>query len=208
MPEFTVKEVRRPELHLPEIKRDEIVRSLSGIRIRDVDLAIADRRKLFRGRSAPTLPWRKTGLSGGDLGKLIAATVTAIRFIRPATPKSSWPSVRGLRGKPVSRSLVAIVRPAPRRSRRRFALAALIVGAIAGWVVLSNPANRVRLNRAARTARRRIDEMRSDRPESLDLDVVEPVSRTTSEIPSSTDGAVDVAEVEIATSAQEVNNPA
>jgi hypothetical protein len=208
MPEFTLKEVRLPELHLPEIKRDDIVRSLSGIRIRDVDLAIADRRKLFSGRAAPTLPWRKAGLSSGDLGKLIAATVTAVRFIRPATPKSSWPSVRALRGKPISRSLVAIVRPAPRRSRRRFALAALIVGAIAGWVVLSNPANRVRLNSAARAARRRIDEMRFDRQEGLDLDVGEPVSVTTSDIPATTGGAVDAAEGEIAISAREVNDPA
>jgi hypothetical protein len=37
MPEFTVKEVRLPELHLPEIKRDDMVRSLSGVRLPDVD---------------------------------------------------------------------------------------------------------------------------------------------------------------------------
>ena len=38
MPELPVKEGRLSELHLPEIKRDDIVRSLSEIRMPDVDL--------------------------------------------------------------------------------------------------------------------------------------------------------------------------
>jgi len=36
MPQVPVKEVRLSELHLPEIKRDDIVRSLSEIRLPEI----------------------------------------------------------------------------------------------------------------------------------------------------------------------------
>ena len=38
MPELPVKETRLPELHLPEISRKDIMRSLSEMRMPDVDL--------------------------------------------------------------------------------------------------------------------------------------------------------------------------
>lgn len=180
MPEFTVKEVRLPELHLPEIKRDEIVRALSGIHIPDVDLSRVER--------------RKRGLSGIDIGKLIAAAVAASRFVRPVAPRSRWPLLRRSR-----RNLMAIVRPAPRRSRRRFALVALVVAALAGWALLRNPGTRMRLNRAARRARQRIDEMRADRSEGIDLDAGEPVSVTTGETASTIDVEVIAAEADAST---------
>jgi hypothetical protein len=170
MPEISVKEVRLPELHLPEIKRDEIVRALSGIRIPDVDLASAGRGKGLQDRALAALPWRRSAPSANDLGKLIAAGVAAARLARPAAPRSSWKAVRRSRS-----NLVALVRPAPRRSRRRFVLVAFIL-AIGGWIVLRDPSNRERLNRAANTARQRIDEMRADRRETLDGDSGEPVS--------------------------------
>ena len=43
MPELPVKEVRLSELHLPELKRDEIVRSLSEIRRPAIDLPDLER---------------------------------------------------------------------------------------------------------------------------------------------------------------------
>lgn len=193
MPEFTVKEVRLPELHLPEIKRDEIVRALSGIHIPDVDLTGVER--------------RKRRLSGIDIGKLIAAAVAASRFVRPVAPRSRWPLLRRSR-----RNLVAIVRPAPRRSRRRFALVALALAALAGLALLRNPGTRLRLNRAARRARQRIDEMRADHSEGIDLDADELVSVTTGETASPIDDDVIAAEaeaqVEAAESSQQAISPA
>jgi hypothetical protein len=203
MPEFPVKEVRLSELHLPEIKRDDIVRSLSGIHIADVDLPRVKRRKLVPGVYLAKLRWRQRGLSRIDIGKLIAAAVTAVRFVRPAAPRSRWSPIRRSRG-----NLMAIVRPAPRRSRRRFALVALVVAALAGWALLRNPGTRSRLDRAARKARQWIDEMRAHRSEEIDLDAGEPVSVTTGEIASTIDDEVIAAQAEAAESSQQAISPA
>jgi hypothetical protein len=191
MPEFTVKEVRLPELHLPEIKRAEIVRALSGVHVPEVDLTRIERRKLVPSLGLAALGWRQRGLPQIDLGKLIAAAVAASRFIRPVAPRSRWSRIRRPRG-----SLLAIVRPAPRRSRRRFALVALVVAAVAGWALLRNPGTRMRLNRAARRARQRIDEMRAHRSEGIDLDAAEPASVTTGEAPSTIDEEVIAAQAD------------
>jgi hypothetical protein len=43
MAELPVKEVRPAELHLPEIKREQIVRALSGIRLPEIDLPRVER---------------------------------------------------------------------------------------------------------------------------------------------------------------------
>ena len=128
MPEFTVKEVRMPELHLPEIKRDEIVRALSGIHIPNVDLTSADRRPRLPVFDLTALPWRKGGLAGVDAGKFVAAAIAAARVVRPAEPRSRWSPLRRTR-----RNLVAVVRPAPRRSRRRFTVIAIVVAVAVAW---------------------------------------------------------------------------
>ncbi len=80
MPEFTVKEVRLPELHLPEIKRDEIVRSLSGVRLPEVDLARARRTSI----RIPAVT-----MSSADLGRLLAAAATVARLARPTPSRTS-----------------------------------------------------------------------------------------------------------------------
>src|SRR5512147_1680793 len=83
MPEFSVKEVRMPELHLPEIKRDEIVNALSGIHVPEIDRAMAEPRRRMRNVNLRALPWRQGRMAGVDAGKLIAAAVTAARIARP-----------------------------------------------------------------------------------------------------------------------------
>jgi hypothetical protein len=182
MPEFTVKEVRLPELHLPEIKREEIVRALSGIHVPDVALAGVERRPRLPGFDMTALPWRKRGLTGVDAGRLIAAAITAARIVRPVAPRSRWSPMRRSR-----RNLVAVIRPAPRRSRRWFAVVAIAMAVLAGWMLLRNPAFRSRLDHAADDARRRLDALRA-RP----LDDVEPEPATTDEVAPSAglDGAI------------------
>ena len=76
MPEFTIKEVRLPELHLPEIKRDDIVRSLSGVRLPEVDLAKARR---------TTIKVPAVSVTGADVGKVLAAGAALARFVTPDT---------------------------------------------------------------------------------------------------------------------------
>ena len=204
MPEFTVKEVRLPELHLPEIKRDEIVRALSGIRVPDVDLAMVERRPRLPGFDMTAFPRRKRELPGVDAGKLAAAAITAARLIRPAAPRSRWSPIR--RSRP---NLVAMIRPAPRRSRRRFAIVAVAVAVAvaAGWMMFRNPAIRSRLDRATHDLRRRLDAMRARPMEDIDLETGEPVSVTTGDVPTAagTETVTAQAEAEIT---EQATNPA
>jgi len=202
MPEFTVKEVRLPELHLPEIKRDEIVRALSGVWVPDVDLAREERRPRLPGVDLTALPWRKRGLSGVDAGKLVAAAITAARLARPAAPRSRWFPMRRSR-----RNLVAVIRPAPRRSRRRFAIVAIAIAIAAGWTLFRNPAIRSRLDRAAHDARRRLDAMRAHPSGDIDLDSGEPVSVTTSDVAPMTGEETVTAQAE-AEITEQATNPA
>jgi len=72
MPELPVKEGRLSELHLPEISRSDIMRSLSEIRMPDVDLSKVD------------LP---------DLGKAVAGAAAAANIGRRSRPR--WPFAVG-----------------------------------------------------------------------------------------------------------------
>ena len=145
MPEFTVKEVRLPELHLPEIKREEIVRSLSG-HLPEVDLARA-RQASFK---VPAVT-----LSGSDIGRLLAAVAAVARLVRPTSSRGRWLTGRAGRG---SRwSVARIVKPRPNRSRLPIALGAVILAVIGSWVVLRRPAVRQRVEAAARRAREQFD---------------------------------------------------
>ena len=84
MPELPVREVRLSELHLPEIKRDDIVRSLSEIRLPDVDLAEA----------VSKFEWPKIDLSSVDVGKAMAGAAAAAHIGRRAH-RPRWPLAVG-----------------------------------------------------------------------------------------------------------------
>lgn len=150
MPEFAVKEVRLPELHMPEIKREEIVRTLAGVRLPDVDLAKARDVRI----KVPTVT-----LTSSDVGRLVAAGAAIARFVRPA-PRRVGPL--GLFGR---RSRLPSVRIAQPRRRRRWRLMGglLVLAAIGTWVAMRRPEIQRRAQDALRQARERIDEMRTER---------------------------------------------
>ncbi len=175
MPEFTVKEVRLPELRLPEIKRDEIARALSGIHLPEVDPARVEPRRRQLGVILGSLPTRSRGMAGFDAGKVVAAAIATARIIRPASSRSRWSPFRTSRWRAVSRSrdnLVAVVRPARRRSRRRIAVVVIALVAAAAWTLFRNPAVRSRLDRAASDARRRIASFRAQANTDGDVELV------------------------------------
>ena len=146
MPEFTVKEVRLPELHLPEIKRDEIIRSLSGVRLPEVDLAKARRASI----KVPAI-----SLTGSDVGKLVAAGAAIARFARPVP--SRGPGITARFGRRSRSPLVRIVQPRRSRSRWPIALGVVIATAIGAWALLRRPAVRRQVDELTHTARTRID---------------------------------------------------
>jgi len=78
MPQLPTKESRLPELHLPEISRDDIMRSLSE-RMPDVDLSKVERPKF----EMPDI----------DLGKAMAGAAAAAHIGRRS--RSRWPFAVG-----------------------------------------------------------------------------------------------------------------
>ena len=83
MPELPVKEIRRAELHLPEISRKDIMRSLSEMRMPDVDLP----------DSVTKRDWPKFEMPDVDLGKAVAGAAAAAHIGRKS--RSRWPFAVG-----------------------------------------------------------------------------------------------------------------
>ena len=104
MPELPVKEVRLPELHLPEIDRDQIISSLSGLRLPAVDITTIERPRFGRqartGRfGLPAIDWRSI-----DLGPAVAGVAALGRL--------------GSRARPLVRTALGGRRRRGRRGRR------------------------------------------------------------------------------------------
>jgi len=163
MPEFTVKEVRLPELHLPEIKRDEIVRSLSGVRLPEVDLA--------RARRA-TIKVPAVSVSSSDLGRLLAAAAALARFVRPAPGRPSMLAIPI--GRRARSPLARIVRPRRRGSRWPLAVGVVVV-VLGAWAILQRPEVRRRIQMTTRKVRSRFDDLRAGE------EAREPISLTETE---------------------------
>lgn len=153
MPEFSVREVRLPELHLPEIKRDDIVRSLSGIHIPEVDLAKARTSRI----RLPAIT-----VTGSDLGRLLAAGAALARFSRPARARRPW--LTRLSGRRTRWPAIQIVQPRGTRSRRPIVLVALLVAAVGGLLFLRRPVVRARVEAAVHLARQQVAMMAGHRP--------------------------------------------
>ena len=79
MPELPVKEVRPSELHLPEIKREEIVRALSE-KMPDIDLTRIERPNV--------------DLAARSLSRAATAIAVALR-LAPRPRRSRWPLAIG-----------------------------------------------------------------------------------------------------------------
>ena len=85
MPELPVKEIRRSELHLPEIKRDDIVRSLSEIRLPAIELPKVELPR--REDPASRFNWRSVDLGAAVAGAAALAQAGA-RAGRPLFRRS------------------------------------------------------------------------------------------------------------------------
>jgi hypothetical protein len=83
MPELPVKETRLSELHLPEISRKDIMKSLSEMRMPDVDLP----------GSVTKRDWPKFEMPDIDVGKAVAGAAAAAHIGRRS--RSRWPFAVG-----------------------------------------------------------------------------------------------------------------
>src|SRR4029077_20550513 len=90
VPELPVQEVRVSELHLPEIKRDEIVRSLSEVRLPTLDLAAIERPRIALPESIRRFDWRSIDLAGA-----VAGAAAIARLGRPPPRRLRPPPISG-----------------------------------------------------------------------------------------------------------------
>jgi hypothetical protein len=141
MPELPVKDVRLSDLHLPELKRDDIMRALSEIPRPDVDLSKLERPKIDMPESVSKFEWPKFELPSMDVGKAMAGAAAAAHIGRRKQP-ARWP----------------------------FAVGGLIVAGLATWAILSNEAVRGWLAGAVQSIRYRFAAMRSDDALEIDHD--------------------------------------
>jgi hypothetical protein len=141
MPELPVKEVRLSELHLPDLKRDDIMRALSEIKLPDVDLGKLERAKGELSDSVSKFEWPRIDLPSMDVGKAMAGAAAAAHIGRRKQP-TRWP----------------------------FAVGGLIVAGLAAWAILTNETVRSRIAGVLNTVRERISAMRSDDALEIDHD--------------------------------------
>jgi hypothetical protein len=87
MPELPVKETRFSDLHLPEIKRDDIVSSLSEMHLPDIDLTRLERPKLDLPDAVSNFEWPR--ISSSDVGKAMAGAAAAVHIGR-RTRRPTW----------------------------------------------------------------------------------------------------------------------
>ena len=147
MPELPVKEVRLSDMHLPEIKRDDIVRSLSEIRLPEVELSRLELPRIDLPEAISRIEWPKVDLSSVDVGKAVAGAAAAVH-IGHRRQRRRWP----------------------------LAIGGLIVAGLGGWAVLSNEALRARLARWAGAVRGRLSVLRWNRSNQLEIDRSHPVA--------------------------------
>jgi len=98
MPELPVREVRLPELHLPEIDREQIVSALSGLRLPAVDLPAIQRQGPERDERSGRFDWRAVDWPAIDLGPALAGAGALVRLGSRARPlvRSRWAVAGGI----------------------------------------------------------------------------------------------------------------
>jgi hypothetical protein len=89
MPELPVKDLRLSELHLPEIKRDDIVRTLSE-RLPSIDLSAVELPGRDR-RATSRFDWRSI-----DPAEMLAGLAAVSRFGRPLARHWRWGVAAGV----------------------------------------------------------------------------------------------------------------
>jgi hypothetical protein len=159
MPELNLKDIRKdlrwPELRLPEMTRDDIAKALGEARKEMADV----RRDFNEFRREFEMP--KVDLSAVDVSKIDVADVAKeARAVGRDVSKTVGKNVdKGRKEALKAAQKAGIVK---KTSRIPFVIGGLITMGLVGWA-LSTPSVKERLRSAAQQARERIDEMRASR---------------------------------------------
>lgn len=132
MPELHLKDLRFPELRMPEMTRDDIAKALGEARKELGDV----RKELGEMR-------RDMDLSKIDLPKAVSDAATSM----------------GQAATSVGQTVGLVKRP---RSRLPFIAGAVVTLGLVGWAVRSSPSLKARIQGVVQSARERMDAMRAD----------------------------------------------
>jgi hypothetical protein len=147
MPDPTVKEARPAVLRLPRMRRDQIIKALSEVRLPDIDLTKIDLPRLELPEAAQAqIAKSRADLASIDIPKAIAAIDVPKAVSNLDLPKA------------IAAPLVAagIVKP-PRRRRWPYALVGVIVAGIVATFLVKQASGRMRMGETARAARERAE---------------------------------------------------
>ena len=151
MPDLRLREVHLPELRLPEMSRDDIIRAI-GDATRDVDLSRFDPRRGEPVKEPSPLERAKAQIAKVDLSRIDLSKVDLSRVDVPKVIVTAGQAA-------------GIVRRS-RRPRLPLVIGGLVTIGLIGFALATSPMVRPRLDAVARKARARMDAMR----ESADAD--------------------------------------
>ncbi|HEX2470083.1 MAG TPA: hypothetical protein VHK05_05795 [Candidatus Limnocylindrales bacterium] len=166
MPELNLKDLRKdlrlPELRLPEMSRDDIAKALGEARkeLRGVRKDIEDFRREFE------MP--RVDLAAVDMDKVTGparegakqVTDTAKQSARQASKQAKEASKQVAKGAREAAESAGLVKP-NRMRRMPFVLAGLVTIGLVAWALLNSPSVKVRLRDSAQRARERMNERRT-----------------------------------------------
>jgi hypothetical protein len=184
MPELNLKELRKdlriPELRLPEMSRDDIAKALGEAR-REIGEVRRDLHEFRREFEMPKVDLTKVDLSRVEMPKV---DLSAVELPRMDMGKMGSSARKGARQAAERAGIVA-----RRRSRLPFVILGVLTFGLVAWA-MSSPALKARMRDAAERARERMAERRSawDRDDDTHpFDVGSPATSPFSEPISSKD---------------------
>jgi hypothetical protein len=145
MPELNLRNIRReirlPELRLPEMSRDDIAKALGDARkeLREVRKDLQDFRREFE---LPKVDMATTEVPRVDVGKV--------------TDNAKQVADNAKQGVMQAAQAAGLVKTPPSRSRRPFLVAGIVTLGVLGFAFLNSPTMKARLRDSAQRARERM----------------------------------------------------
>ena len=160
MPELNLKELRKdirlPELRLPEMSRDDIAKALGEARkeLRGVRKDIEEFRRDFE---MPRVDVSSVEMPDVDMAKVAESAKQASKQVADNAKQGAKQVAKGAREAAESAGLVK----SNRLPRAPFILAGLVTLGLVGWALINSPSVKTRLREGAQRARDRMAERRS-----------------------------------------------
>lgn len=161
MPELNLKELRKdlrlPELRLPEMSRDDISKALGEARkeLREVRKELADFRQDFE---MPRVQMASVDLPAVDVNKIADSARNGAKQVAGTARENAKQVAKEARKAAEDAGLVK----RSRMSRLPFVLAGIVTLGLVAWAFANSPSVKARLREGAQKARERMNERRTE----------------------------------------------